>query len=81
MKAERLQMKGMLCELERETKQLDAKCKGHLLLVRQILNPYEDDLTKLDISEAKAAMDSLAEDSNKLEELKKKMQRIRDDLG
>ena len=80
MNRERLQLKGMLGELEREAKLLDAKCKGSVILIRNILNPYEDDVCKLDTEVAKTTMIELHKSKLELKEIRAKIQRIREDL-
>lgn len=80
MNPERMNMKGMLYESERTARTLDAQCKGAVMLVRQLLNPYEDDACKLDLDAAKAAMDKLCADAEDLRKVKDKIRRLKEDL-
>jgi uncharacterized protein YdaL len=73
-------MKGMLYEEERKARRLDSQCKGGILLIRQLLNPYEDNVCNLDIEAAKAAMDTLNKDSAELKAAKEKIKRLKEDL-
>lgn len=80
MNPERTHMKGMLYENERTARKLDAQCKGAIMLIRQLLNPYEDNVCKLDLDAAKAAMDKLCSDTEELQKVTDKIRRLKEDL-
>ena len=52
MNIERIQLKGQLAEAKSKYKHLDTEAAGLILLIRSLLNPFEDDTTKLDIEKA-----------------------------
>lgn len=80
MNPERTQMKGMLYDAERQARRLDSQCKGGVMLIRQLLNPYEDDVTKLDIEAAKTAMDELSRNVAELKAINARIRRLKEDL-
>ncbi len=76
MNLERLQMKGMLVEAKKNFRRLDTEASGLILLIRSLLNPYEDvknlDMEKVSVSvkrlnEIIKEMKSLSEKITKLE--------------
>ena len=42
MNPEKLQLKGMLAESKKRFRTLDTEASGLVILVRSLLNPYED---------------------------------------
>jgi hypothetical protein len=49
MNVERIQFKGQLAEAKSKYKNLDTEAAGLIILLRSLLNPFEDDTTKIDI--------------------------------
>ena len=49
MNPERLQLKGMLAESKKQYGELRTQASGYVLIIRSLLNPYED-VSKLDTS-------------------------------
>ena len=49
MNIERIQLKGQLAEAKSKYKQLDTEAAGLIILIRSLLNPFEDDNSKIDI--------------------------------
>ena len=47
MNPERLQLKGMLAESKKQYGELKTQASGYVLIIRSLLNPYED-VSKLD---------------------------------
>lgn len=47
MNPERLQLKGMLAEAKKNLRSLDTEASGLVILIRTLLNPYEN-ILKLD---------------------------------
>jgi len=60
MRDEILKAKGRLAEARRKRGELSLEGKGLLMLLRNVLDPYEPDLGRLRIPEAQANMDRLA---------------------
>lgn len=76
MNPERLQMKGMLADAKRRFRTLDTEASGLVILIRSLLNPYEDiknfDMEKVFVSVKRltgitAEMKILSEKIKKLE--------------
>lgn len=76
MNLERLQLKGLLAESKKKYRALDTECSGLVLLLRSLLNPYEEvlnlDTEKISVSVqrlcvAQAEMKELSEKIKKLE--------------
>ena len=67
MNPERLQLKGMLAESKKNFRTLDTEASGLVILIRALLNPYEDiknlDMDKVLVTE----MQTLNEKIKKLE--------------
>ena len=55
MNPERLQPKGMLAESKKSFRSLDTEGSGLVILIRSLLNPYED-ISKLDTEKALVSM-------------------------
>lgn len=58
MNPERLQLKGMLAECKKNFRTLDTEASGQRILIRSILNPYED-ILKIDTDKALVSMKRL----------------------
>lgn len=80
MNTERLQLKGQLADVKKKYKNLDIEASGLILLIRNIVNPYADEVTSLKIDEAEAAMDRLQKIIHEMRELKEKIKQIEDAL-
>ena len=52
MNIERIQLKGQLAEAKSKYKHFDTEAAGLILLIRSLLNPFEDDTTKIDVEKA-----------------------------
>lgn len=54
MNPEKLQLKGMLAESKKRFRTLDTEASGLVILIRSLLNPYEDvknlDMEKVSVS-------------------------------
>lgn len=76
MNIENMQIKGQLAESRKKHKALETEASGLIILIRSLLNPYEEDICKLDIDKAASAMtrlnwtvDQLKIQKNKIEKL------------
>lgn len=61
MRDEILKAKGRLAEARRKRGELSLEGKGIIILLRECLDPYEPDLVRLRIPEARANMTRLAD--------------------
>lgn len=76
MNIERIQLKGQLAEAKSKYKHLDTEAAGLVLLLRSLLNPYEDDTTKLDVEKASVQFQRLQEIVIELRNLKQKIEKL-----
>ena len=72
MNPEILQMKGMLAEAKKKYRTLDTEASGLVILIRSLLNPYEE-IQKLD-------MDKVLVSANRLKDITKEMQALNDKI-
>ncbi len=73
MNIERIQLKGQLAEAKSEYRNLDVEASGLIILVRSLLNPFEDDNTKQETEKALVSLTRLNEIVIELRRLKKKI--------
>lgn len=76
MNMERMQLKGLLVESQRKYKTLDTEASGLILLIRSILSPYQEDMTKLEIDKVRTYVDRLHLIVIELKELKSKIEKL-----
>ena len=81
MNAEIARIRCLIAEAEKQERLFDAKCKGAIFLIRNLLNPYEDDITLLDTGQALQAAKALDMDRNGLKTLREKIRRMKADLS
>lgn len=75
-----MQHKGQLAECKKKFKTLDTEASGLIILIRSFLNPYEEDITKLDVEKAFQSMTRLNTISLEMKSLKMKIQTMEEDL-
>ena len=76
MNIERIQLKGQLVEAKSKYKHLDTEAAGLILLIRSLLNPFEDNTTKIDVEKANVQFQRLQEIVLELRTLKEKIQKL-----
>jgi len=81
MRTEILQAKGMLSDLKRKYSHLDAEASGLIALLRNLLNPWERDITKLPVAQIVSATSRLREVHEKMIELQKQISEIESAIG
>ena len=81
MNIERIQLKGQLSEAKSKYRNLDVEAAGLILLIRSLLNPYEDDTTKQETEKALVSLTRLNEIVTELRRLKKKISNLEDYFG
>jgi len=75
-----MQFKGQLADLKKKFKTLDTEASGLLILIRSLLNPYEEDLTKLDTEKAKVSVDILNQIVLEMKALKSKIEKMEEEF-
>ena len=80
MNIEKMQLQGQLADLKKKFKNLDTEASGLLILIRSLLNPYEDDLTKLDTEKALVSLDRFNKIVLELKTLKQKIEKMECDI-
>ena len=79
MNPERLQLKGMLAESKKRFRTLDTEASGLILIIRSLLNPYED-VTKIDTEKALVSMQKLNTIQTELKNLEVKIRNLEAEL-
>ena len=79
MNPERLQLKGMLAESKKRFRTLDREASGLILIIRSLLNPYED-VTKIDTEKALVSMQRLNTIQTELKNLEVKIRNLEAEL-
>ena len=80
MNIEKMQFKGQLADLKKKFKTLDTEASGLLILIRSLLNPYEEDLTKLDTEKTKVSVDRLNQIVLEMKALKSKIEKMEEEF-
>jgi len=81
MHDEILKAKGRLAEARRRRGELSLEGKGIIILLRECLDPYEPDLARLRIPEARANMARLADIHAELRDLDARIAELSEALG
>lgn len=76
MNIERIQLKGQLTESKAKFKNLDVEASALVILIRSLLNPFEEDTTKLDTQKVIVSTQRLDELVTELKNLKSKIQKL-----
>ncbi len=80
MNIEKMQFQGQLADLKKKFKNLDTEASGLLILIRSLLNPYEEDLTMLDTEKALISLDRFNKIVQELKALKQKIEKMESDI-
>lgn len=75
MNPERLQLKGLLAENKKKYRTFDTESSGLIILIRSLLNPYEE-ILKLDMSKILVAVNRLAEVQKQMKETSEKIKNL-----
>jgi hypothetical protein len=81
MNQEIQRMRGLLAVNREKRERLQLEASGLVVLVRQYLDPYEQDFTRLKIDEALQSMTRLAEIRREAAELGRAIAQLEEDLG
>jgi len=76
MKNEILQAKGQLAVWKKEYRELDMQASGLIVLIRNELSPYLEDVTTLRVDQAAVAMNQLEKAVGRMRELKAKISEL-----
>lgn len=80
MNIEKMQFQGQLAEFKKKFKNLDTEASGLVILIRSLLNPYEDDLTKLETEKALASVTRLNQILSEMKFIKTKIEKLEEEL-
>ena len=80
MNIEKMQFQGQLADLKKKFKNFDTEASGLLILIRSLLNPYEEDLTKLDTEKALVSLSRFNNIILELKTLKQKIEKMESDI-
>ena len=75
MNPERLQLKGMLAESKKNFRTLDTEASGLVILIRALLNPYED-IKNLDMDKVFISVKRLRDISKEMQVLNEKIKNL-----
>lgn len=81
MDIERIQLKGQLAEAKSKFKNLDVEASALVILIRSLLNPYEENTTKLDTQKALVSMQRLNNIVSELKTLDSKIKNLEEYFG
>jgi hypothetical protein len=76
MDIERIQLKGQLAEAKSNFKHLDTEAAGLIILIRSLLNPFEENTLKLEVEKAATAFNRLQDVSSEMQTLNTKIQKL-----
>lgn len=79
MNPERLQLKGMLAESRKKLRTLDTECSGLVILIRSLLNPY-DEILNLDTEKVLVSVQRLSKLQNEMKETSAKIKKLEFEL-
>ncbi|MEI8390076.1 MAG: hypothetical protein WCG23_09355 [bacterium] len=80
MNIEKMQFKGQLAEIKKKFKSLDTEASGLIILIRSFLNPYEEDITRLETEKAVHSVNRLNVVAAEMKSLQLKIQRMEQDF-
>lgn len=76
MNIENLQIKGQLAESKAKLRNLETEAAGYIILIRSLLNPYEDDVSKIESEKVLSVTTRLNELVNQVKQLKEKIKKL-----
>lgn len=79
MNPEKLQLKGMLAESKKRFRTLDTEASGLVILIRSLLNPYED-VKNLDMEKVSISTKRLTNVVEELKTLAEKIKKLEDEF-
>ncbi|MFN7066138.1 MAG: hypothetical protein ACK4OF_08335 [Aquificaceae bacterium] len=81
MRHEIAALKHQLAEAKKRLRDLDLEGLGLIIAIRTALNPYEEDITKLNIDQVLVLTKRLHEVWTEMKSLREKVRRLEEDLG
>ena len=81
MNIERIQLKGQLAEAKSKYKQLDTEAAGLIILIRSLLNTFEEDNSKIEIEKVTVQTARLQNIVLELRSLKNKIENLEEYFG
>lgn len=81
MNHELLQIRGRLSAAKSEFDNLDVLVSGGVILMRQLIDPYENNVTNLQVDQALAVMEQLRSNVHRMRELNEQISKLKEALG
>ncbi len=75
MNLERTHLKAKFAENKSKLKELDLKVSNLIIVIRNLIDPYEDDVTRLETENALQAVNDLYNTVEEMKELKEKIEK------
>ncbi len=80
MNIEKMQLKGQLAEARKKYKSLDTEASGLIILIRALLNPYEDDICSIETDKALKSAERLNCITEEMKTLRLKIKKMEEGL-
>lgn len=81
MNYERARLKGELTDAKKRLVDLDMLASGQIVIIRQLIDPYAEDVATLDTRKALVNMEALDKTVAEMRELKNRIARLEDGLN
>ena len=76
MNIENMQIKGQLADSRKKLRSLETEVSGYIILIRSLLNPYEDDVSKIESDKVSSVTNRLNELIPRIRSLKEKIRKL-----
>ncbi|HDH01104.1 MAG TPA: hypothetical protein ENG80_04780 [Nitrospirae bacterium] len=81
MSKERLALKGRLIDKKKDYREAVRRADSLIITIRDIIDPYEEDFTDLDLARSQVAMNDLCKLKKEARDLKEQIDRMERDLN
>ncbi|MDD3466013.1 MAG: hypothetical protein PHE67_02600 [Campylobacterales bacterium] len=79
--SETLRLRGYIAVVKKEISDLDTKISAQIILIRNLADPYKEDVENLKTKELKAAAEQLDTFVEQLREKKERLETLNKELG
>ncbi len=81
MRSEILKYKGQLAELKRKYNHLDTEASGLIIHIRSLLDPFEEDVTKLKVEIVANSAERLSKVVEEIRHLQSRIKELEEAIG